>query len=120
MQNQQGNNAQAGSQQLDATLQALQNNDLQSLAPQAGQNIQGWISTLRNSNNGQLSGIASELERLNDSLRGGSPDAMQVQQSLRTLGEHTTRAAESADAQSQDKLRQLGQALSSAASQLQG
>ena len=104
--------------QLDATIQALQGGDLAGLAPQAGQNIQSWISTLQSSNNGQLSGIASELERLNDALSGGSPDATQVQQSLRTLGEHTTRAAESADPGSQDKVRQLGQALSSAASQL--
>jgi hypothetical protein len=106
--------------QLDATLQALQGGNLAGLAPQAGANIQGWISTLQGSNNSQLSGIASELERLNDALSGSTPNSMQVQQSLKTLGEHTTRAAESADAASQDKLRQLGQALSQAANQLRG
>jgi hypothetical protein len=108
----------SGTAQLDATIQALQGGNLAGLAPQAGANIQSWISTLQNSNNGQLSGIASELERLNDALSGSSPDTTQIQQSLRTLGEHTTRAAESADPGAQDKVRQLGQALSSAASQI--
>lgn len=112
----QSNNS--GAQQLDATLQALQGGDLAGLAPQASSNIRGWITTLQNSNNSQLSGIASELSRLDDALSGGSPNNQQLQQSLRTLGEHTTRAAESADPGSQDKLRQLGQALSSAASQI--
>ncbi|GAB2453559.1 hypothetical protein GCM10011375_00580 [Hymenobacter qilianensis] len=107
-----------GTAQLDATIQALQGGNLAGLAPQASSNIQNWISTLQNSNNGQLSGIASELERLNDALSGSSPDTLQVQQSLKTLGEHTMRAAESADPGSQEKVRQLGQALSSAASQI--
>jgi hypothetical protein len=108
----------SGTAQLDATIQALQGGNLAGLAPQAGANIQSWITTLQNSNTGQLSGIASELERLNDALSGSAPDTMQVQQSLKTLGEHTTRAAESADPGSQDKVRQLGQALSAAASQI--
>jgi hypothetical protein len=104
--------------QLDATIQALQGGNLAGLAPQASANIQSWISILQHSNNGQLSGIASELERLNDALAGSTPDTLQVQQSLRTLGEHTLRAAESADPGSQDKVRQLGEALNSAASQI--
>ena len=49
----------SGNAQLDATIQALQGGNLTGLAPQAGANIQSWISTLQNSNNGQLSGIAS-------------------------------------------------------------
>lgn len=108
----------SGTQQLDATIQALQGGDLTTLAPQAGTNIRSWITTLQNSNNGQLSGIASELERLNDALSGGTPDNRQLQQSLQTLGEQTSRAAESADPGAQAKLRELGQALSSAASQI--
>lgn len=107
-----------GGGQLDATLQALQGGDLVGLAPQASGNIQSWIQTLKNSNNGQVKGIIPDLQRLDDVLSGGTPDNGQLSQLLHTLGEHTIRAAESADPGSEDKLRQLGQALSFAASQI--
>ncbi|GAB3637073.1 hypothetical protein GCM10027422_26630 [Hymenobacter arcticus] len=101
--------------QLDATLQALQGG-LTSAAGAAGPNIQGWITTLQG--NPQLAGISSELKKLNDAI--GSGDSSAIGSSLQTLGEHTTKAASSATADSKDKLMQLGQALSSAASQLKG
>ncbi|RZK98992.1 MAG: hypothetical protein EOO62_25445 [Hymenobacter sp.] len=101
--------------QLDATLQALQGG-LSSAAGAAGPNIQGWITTLQG--NPQLAGISSELQKLNDAI--GSGDSSTISSSLQTLGEHTTKAASAATPDSQDKLMQLGQALSSAASQLKG
>lgn len=101
--------------QLDATLQALQGG-LSSAAGAAGSNIQGWITTLQG--NPQLAGISSELKKLNDAI--GSGDSSSISSSLQTLGEHTTKAASAATPDSKDKLMQLGQALSSAASQLKG
>ena len=101
--------------QLDATINALQGG-LSSAAGAAGPNIKGWIQTLQG--NQQLSGISSELEKLNSAISSG--DSSTISSTLKTLGEHTTKAASSATADSKDKLMQLGQALSSAASQLKG
>jgi hypothetical protein len=88
------------------------------LAPQASSNIQSWIKTLQNSNSGLVKDLVPELQRLDDALSGSTPDNAQLSQSLHSLGEQTSRVAESADPGSQDKLRQLGQALSAAASQI--
>lgn len=108
---------QTASSQLDATLNALQGG-LASAAGAAGPNIAGWIKTLQG--NTQLSGISSELQKLHDALSGGAADSSTLAESLSTLGEHTTKAAASATPDAQAKLTQLGQALSSAASQLKG
>ncbi|WP_223653568.1 hypothetical protein [Hymenobacter psoromatis] len=101
--------------QLDATINALKGG-LSSAAGAAGPNIQGWIKTLQG--NTQLSGISSELKKLDTAISSG--DSSTIASALGTLGEHTTKAASSATADSKEKLMQLGQALSSAASQLKG
>jgi hypothetical protein len=106
-----------GTSQLDTTLNALQGG-LANAAGVAGPNIAGWIKTLQG--NQQFSGITSELQNLHDALGSGASDTGALARSLSTLGEHTSRAAESATPDAQDKLRQLGQALSSAAGQLKG
>ncbi|HEX8656769.1 MAG TPA: hypothetical protein VF690_04515 [Hymenobacter sp.] len=106
-----------GTSQLDATINALQGG-LANAAGAASSNISGWIKTLQGAP--QLSGITSELQNLHDALSSGSTDTGALAQSLSTLGEHTTQAAASATPDAQDKLRQLGQALSSAAGQLRG
>ena len=106
-----------GTSQLDATINALQGG-LAAAAGAAGPNIAGWIKTLQG--NTQLSGISSELQKLHDALQSGASDTGALASSLSTLGEHTTKAAAQATPDAQDKLRQLGQALSSAASQLKG
>ena len=106
-----------GTSQLDTTLNALQGG-LAAAAGAAGPNIAGWIKTLQG--NPQLSGISSELQNLHDTLQSGATDTSALARSLNTLGEHTTKAAASATPDAQDKLRQLGQALSSAAGQLRG
>ncbi|WP_046245648.1 hypothetical protein [Hymenobacter terrenus] len=106
-----------GNSQLDITLGALQGG-LSNAAGVAGENIAGWIKTLQG--NTQLAGISAELQNLHDVLRSGATDSGVLAQSLSTLGEHTTKAAASATPDAQDKLRELGQTLSSAASQLRG
>lgn len=104
-----------GTSQLDATLNALQGG-LAGAAGAAPGNIAGWITTLKG--NESFSGISSELQKLHDALSGG--DMSNLGQSLSTLGQHTTQAASSATPDAQDKLRQLGSALSAAASSLKG
>ena len=111
-------NAQSqGTSQLDATINALKGG-LAAAAGAAGPNIAGWIKTLHG--NAQLSGISSELQKLHDALQSGASDTGALATSLHTLGEHTTKAADAATPDAQDKLRQLGQALSAAAGQLKG
>lgn len=100
---------------LDATINALQG-DLTNSAGAASSNISGWIQAL--DGNPQLSDISTELQNLQDALSDGTGDTSAIAQSLSRLGEQTTSAAASATPDSQDKLRQLGQALSSAANQL--
>jgi len=106
-----------GTSQLDATLNALQGG-LANAAGAAGPNIAGWIKTLQG--NSQLSGISSELQNLHDALGSGASDTGALAKSLSTLGEHTTKAADSATPDAQAKLRELGSALTSAAGQLRG
>ncbi|OGX82843.1 hypothetical protein [Hymenobacter glacialis] len=106
-----------GTSQLDTTLNALQGG-LASAAGAAGPTISGWIKTLQG--NAQFSGISAELQNLHDTLRSGASDTSALAQSLSTLGEHTTKAADAATPDAQAKLRELGQALSSAAGQLRG
>ena len=106
-----------GTSQLDATLNALQGG-LAAAAGAAGPNIAGWIKTLQG--NTQLAGISSELQNLHDALSSGASDTGALANSLSTLGEHTTKAAAQATPDAQDKLHQLGAALSAAGSQLKG
>lgn len=106
-----------GTSQLDATLKTLQGG-LAAAAGAAGPTIAGWIKTLQG--NEQLAGIGAELQNLHDALRSGASDTSALAQSLSTLGEHTTKVASSATPDAQDKLHQLGAALSAAGSQLNG
>jgi hypothetical protein len=106
-----------GNSQLDITLGVLRGG-LPNAAGVAGETIAGWIKTLLG--NPQLASIATELQRLHDVLRSGTADTAALAQSLATLGEHTTKAAASATPDAQDKLRELGKVLSTAAGQLRG
>ncbi|WP_035563554.1 hypothetical protein [Hymenobacter sp. IS2118] len=108
---------QSPTSQLDDTLNALKGG-LAAAAGVAGDNIAGWIKTL--SAVPQLSGISAELQNLHDALSSGASDTGALATSLSTLGEHTTKAAESATADSQEKLRELGQTLTAAGGQLRG
>ncbi|MBD2723993.1 hypothetical protein [Hymenobacter armeniacus] len=106
-----------GNSQLDTTLGALRGG-LPSAAGIAGENITGWIKTLQG--NAPLADIAAELQSLHQVLRSGTADAATLAQHLSSLGELTTQAADSATADAQDKLRELGNVLSTAAGQLRG
>jgi len=106
-----------GTSQLDATLHAL-SGGLAAAAGAAGGNIAGWIKTLQG--NTALAGISGELQKLHDHLTSGASDTHALSQSLSTLGEHTSKAASSATADSQAKLQQLGSALSAAGASLKG
>ena len=108
-------NTQSGTSQLDATLNALQGG-LAGAASAAPGVIAGWIQTLQG--NTALAGISGELQKLHDALTGG--DLSHLGHSLSTLGEHTTKAASAATADSQDKLHQLGSALNAAGASLKG
>ncbi|WP_382311820.1 hypothetical protein [Hymenobacter bucti] len=82
----------------------------------AGDNISSWTDLLQDSP--QLTNVSTELENLQDILSSGDIDGSEVASSLRKLGQLTTEAAASATPDTQDKLMQLGQTLSSAATQL--
>ena len=101
-----------GNSQLDLTLNALESG-LTNAAALAGPNIAGWIKTLRGTP--QFSSICEELQTLHDVLDGGTSNTTALASSLSTLGAQTIQAAAKATPDAQDKLRQLGQALSSAA-----
>ena len=98
---------------LDQTLTALQG-DITSTGDTS--TIAGWISALQ----GQpgLADITDELQNLQDALTSGTPDADAIASSLSNLGELTSSAAVSAAPDTQAKLQQLGDALSSAAEQV--
>ena len=101
--------------QLAATLQAL-GGGLSAAAPAAAGNIDSWVSTLNGAGSPALSAIASELENLKAAI--GTGDGKQIGQSLKTLGEHTTKAAASATPDAQTQLEQLGAALSTSGESL--
>ena len=103
---------QSASGLLDSTITAL-SGGLAGAAGAAGDNISSWLDLLQD--NPQLTNITTELENLQDALSGGGSE---VGSSLRKLGQLTTEAAASATPDTQDKLMQLGQTLSSAAAQL--
>lgn len=82
----------------------------------ASRSITSWADTLKG--DAKLSGIADELHKLNDLLSGSHIDSASLKKSLSTLGQHTTKAAASAEGATADKIKELGQLLTSAAGQL--
>lgn len=98
---------------LDQTLAALQG-DITSTGGTS--TIASWISALQGQDG--LEDVTAELQNLQDALTSGTPDADEIASSLSNLGELTSSAAVSASADTQAKLQQLGDALSSAAEQV--
>lgn len=99
---------------LDQTLAALQGDITSSTGGTA--TIASWISALQGQDG--LDDIKAELQTLQDALTSGTPDADEIADSLSNLGELTSSAAVSASPDTQAKLQQLGDALSSAAEQV--
>ncbi|NML66137.1 hypothetical protein HHL22_13070 [Hymenobacter sp. RP-2-7] len=99
---------------LDQTLAALQGDITSSTGGTS--TIASWISALQGQQG--LEDITDELQNLQQALSSGTPDADAIADSLSNLGELTSSAAVSASADTQAKLQQLGDALSSAAEQV--
>lgn len=109
----------AGSQpHLEATLHALQADQLPNLLPAAGDNLYRWMNLLQAVEGDRFADLIAELQNLYNAIDHGTPNGPEVKQILQRLSGLTTQAAESADTTSQDKLRQLGQALGNAADTL--
>jgi ABC-type transporter Mla subunit MlaD len=104
----------AGSQtHLDATLHALQTDQLPSLLPAAGDNLYRWMQLLKQVP-GQFDDLSQELQQLYNALGHGTPNGPQIQQCLQRLAELTTQAAAAAPSETQEKLHQLADALAKA------
>ncbi|UOQ78041.1 hypothetical protein MUN84_05325 [Hymenobacter sp. 5516J-16] len=109
----------AGSQtHLEATLHALQTDQLPHLLPAAGDNLYRWMNLLQTVEGDRFAPLIEELQNLYNAIDHGNPNGAQVKECLHNLANLTTQAAASADAQSQPKLQQLSQALQNAAATL--
>ncbi|GGG56427.1 hypothetical protein [Hymenobacter glacieicola] len=109
----------AGSQtHLEATLHALQTDQLPHLLPAAGDNLYRWMNLLQTVEGDRFAPLIEELQNLYNAIDHGNPNGAQVKQCLHNLANLTTQAAASADAQSQLKLQQLSEALQNAAATL--
>lgn len=100
---------------LNSTIESL-SGGLAGAKPGAARSITSWIDELKG--NAKLSGIADELTKLKALLSGDHVDAAQLQKSLQSLGQHTTKAAEAAEGAAADKIKELGKLLTAAAGQL--
>lgn len=76
--------------------------------------INGWVKKL--SEHKELSGIAKDLEKLQDALE--AKDSKNIVALLTSLGEDTTAAAEKAEGKEGTKFKALGKALSAGAKAL--
>ncbi len=100
---------------LNSTIESL-SGGLTGAKPGASRSITSWIETLKG--DAKLSGIASELTKLKTLLDGDHVDAAQLQKSLQSLGQHTTKSAEAAEGATAEKIKELGKLLTTAAGQL--
>lgn len=109
----------AGSQtHLEATLHALQTDQLPHLLPAAGDNLYRWMHLLQTVEGDRFAPLIAELQNLYNALHHGEPNGPQVKQCLQQLAQLTAQAASSASPEVQDKIRQLAQALEAAAASL--
>ncbi|MBC8109804.1 MAG: hypothetical protein H7Y04_01950 [Verrucomicrobia bacterium] len=104
-------------QKLDATIDALEGG-LKEAAPVAASNIEEWITSLKDAGTPALTAIATELQNLKSLLSSGNLDGDKISKSLKTLGEHTTKAADNASNGAGEKVRELGKGLTQAANSL--
>ena len=96
-----------------ATLNAI-NRGLDQTKPDKGAHlIEDWETALAEVDVPGAKGILRDLTSLRKQLEREKPDADRIHALLHRLGEGTTKIADRAD-KSQDKLKELGQALSEA------
>lgn len=100
---------------LNSTIESL-SGGLAGAKQGATRSINSWIDALSGDTN--LSGIAGELEKLKTLLSSDSLDTAHLQKALHSLGQHTTKAAASAEGATAEKVKHLGQLLTEAAGQL--
>lgn len=90
--------------------------DLEKVNPDtAVKNIDAWEEGLNALESKSGKAIVRDLEALKKQLTGGKPNGAKIKQLLKKLGEETTKSAEDAPENQQDKLRELGQQLTEAA-----
>ncbi|WP_375417164.1 hypothetical protein [uncultured Hymenobacter sp.] len=100
---------------LNSTIEALSKGLAQAKGG-ASRSITSWADTLKG--DAKLAGIADELHKLHDLLSSDQIDSASLKKSLSTLGQHTTKAAAAAEGATADKIKELGQLLTTAADQL--
>ena len=112
---------QAGDPQgdLDATLVFFEQDPTGADPVMAVGNLDGWIQTLRATDDQELVSLASDLEELKGELQKQTIVGQRVGQLLSQIGGKTTQAASKADERGvSDKIRRLGERLSSAGEEL--
>lgn len=97
-----------------ATMTAI-DKGLDSVTPEAGGKlVDDWIEQLGGSDKPGMKAVAGDLDRLKKALDKG--DSAAIGKLLAKLGAATTKSADKAEGANVDKLRALGEALSSAGS----
>lgn len=76
--------------------------------------IDGWIKALHDSGKVGVDGVAGDLASLKTELEHSTPNAGKVSGLIHKLGVGTTKLAGAAEGANADKLRKLGEALTSA------
>jgi len=99
---------------LEATIKALQGG-LTQLGIAAGvKNIDSWMETLEKADFNGSKTIHEHLGKLKSELQSGTPDGAAITATLKSLGSETTKVAGQVDGEAGQKIKQLGEALSSA------
>jgi hypothetical protein len=99
--------------QFAATTKLLER-DLEKVNPdQAVKNIETWEESLNGLESKSAKAVAKDLEALKKALTG-KPRAGSVEKLLAKLGQETTRLADEAPEAQQEKLRDIGKALTEA------
>ncbi len=105
---------------IDSTIKALQNG-ITDMSPEQGvKSIDGWITKLESADFRGAKGIRDNLVKLKKHLESGNLDGAAIGQLLSTLGGATVRAAGQANGKDGTKVQELGEALNSCATELEG
>lgn len=109
-----------GGADLSGTIEALQGGVTELSPSLALNNINSWITTLREANDPGLDDLADTLDELRAELREEPIDGSAVAEILATLSEETSEAAAEAGPGVADQLNQLSSLLLQAAQELAG
>lgn len=101
--------------QFDATIKHIKDGVKSFTVAAATKNIEGWEATLEKLDTPGTKGIIRDLESLKKHLQAEPLDGAAIQKLIAKLGKETVAIAGKADGKNADKIKALGQALSSAA-----